>query len=336
LAVYSESLFDSRSSAQLMEETLKSLSDLKNHNKKRLGQFLVLYHKRLEASLEPDDIIWYLEKTQNCLNQPELCASQNSSQETKQDHLSNFYTLLTDDDLTQIKNSLNQIENLSWSRAKTLNLIFNSLKLGIQESDGPNDDSLTGGNFIEQIFQGAGVFSPKTELPPNRVDWAWCAAYITSIIHQAGLGFSFISLQEQINACKEADKLEHCHPVQVEFLLNWAYRKTKVQAFSSEAKMQAGDILILLSPKTKRASHIGFYLAKSPECDKNFNNNCWIYSLEGNAGPFINDKLEDKWPEVLELVEKKNITPEEYERLLDRLTIVKRPAQNWDYTFSLY
>lgn len=332
LSLNSKSLFDSRSSKQLLKETLESLETLKDNSNLRLREILILQHKRVESELKPKDIVWYLENTQNCLDKPELCQTKNFQ---KDEHLNNFYTWLTDSDINQIKNSLNSINSLSWRRAKVLNLIFNSLQLGIQEVDGPNDDSVTGHNYISQLFEGSGIFTPEKELPPSRIDWAWCAAYITSIIHQAGSGFSFISLQEQINTCKEADKLEHCHPVQVEFILNWAYRKAKVEKFSLNSQIQAGDILVLINPKTKLASHIGFYLAKSPECIEEEKNNfdCQIYSVEGNAGPFINDKLEDKWPEVLQIIQEENIKNSEL--LLDRLTIVKRPAYNWDYIISL-
>jgi hypothetical protein len=344
--VKAQNIFENRSPNELLNEAILTLKKLKptetepgktiepDNKRLRLAQMLVLVHKRADKKIGPAYTTTYLQETKACLENSEQCL-----EDRFDEYKSSFYTWLKPEDINRIEASLNNLKDnstLTLKRAKVLQLIFASLELGVHEVDGPNDDSLTGEDLIGQYFSAAGVSNPNKELPPSRIDWAWCAAYVTSIINQAGHGFSFISLREHINACKEMDKLKHCHPVQVEFILKWAQNKARVLTMNKTSLQEAapGDILVLVSPKSGLASHIGFYIGQSENCATN-DNECWIYTIEGNAGPFINDKLENNWSQVQDIVKEEKISSTDYERLLDRVTIVKRPISSWDYWISL-
>ncbi|MDX1917909.1 MAG: hypothetical protein SFT81_02025 [Candidatus Caenarcaniphilales bacterium] len=335
---FSKSIFDDKTPEQLLIEAGNLLPDLIINDteardqaisvRARQAQLLLREKQYLELKLKPEAAISYLHDTKICLGDPSVCLAK-----TKIDPdslLSSFYTWITPEDLSLIQKSLVEIDRdrLTYRRAKVLNLAIKSLLLGVQEADGPNDDTRSGENLIDQYFVAAGIYDPAKEFNPNRVDWAWCAAYVSAIINQAGGGFSFISLDQHNKACAEMKQKSHCHPVQVEFILNWAKRKNKAIPYtlSSLDRSQPGDLLILMSPKSGRAGHIGFYLAHNQD---------WVYSIEGNTGPNINDLLEDDWQAVKAQIKTTNTSTSDYERLLDRVSIVKRPLESWAYIVTL-
>ncbi|MFN5540192.1 MAG: hypothetical protein ACK481_09080 [Candidatus Melainabacteria bacterium] len=386
-----ENIFDERSPEELIQETLGVLQTLplsdsiklsvKSYkltpslDKLRQGQLLVLNTRKAKNEIENIEyVIEYIENTRKCLNDISLCLQQSQDDE----FMGSFYTWVTSKDIEIISSEINNLQSSSkdtnnFKRAKILYLATKSLNLGVQEIDGPNDDSKNGQNFISQFFKAAGLLNPGRELGSDKADnWAWCAAFATAIVNQAGFGFSFLSIDQYNQSCKEANKKFHCHPVQVDFILQWAKRNGLTNSLSntkaSIESLMPGDLLIMVNKKSDQASHMGFYLAKSIEMDQEGNNEkgngiiyksaqtelddppnsvaggvqktnlgnkrVWIYSIEGNAGPFINDKLENKWNEVLLLKADNKISGLDYERLLDRVTIVKRPIESWDYSVS--
>ncbi|MDX1919113.1 MAG: hypothetical protein SFU25_00080 [Candidatus Caenarcaniphilales bacterium] len=335
---------------------------------RRFHQYLILKEKKVTDDLEVSFVKDYLESTKPCLTALDGCL--NNTTENKK-FISSFYTFYTIEVLEELSNAItsppppitsenktseqtvlnSSMESLSprqitvkgelnnFKRAKFLNLAYKSLELGVHEVDGSNDDSLSGGDLIKQYFEATGIKHVEREMTNNKVDeWAWCAAFITSLYNQSGGGFSFITQEEYIRSCREMDKKSHCHPVQVDFILNWARRKAKVSKFSESvfSEIIPGDLLVLINPKSGQASHIGIYVAQSKDCSAQDIDECWVYTIEGNAGPFINDALEEEWPQVKRVIHKNNIEDADYERLLDRLTLVKRPAANWDYAINLF
>jgi hypothetical protein len=299
----------------------------------RRKQILVIKQKRLDLEAKPTEVLSYLNATAPCLMWEEKCLEK---AETKP-FLGSFYKYLSEDDIKAVSSSLErnrkQIEN-NIIRTKILENAFRALSREIQEIDGPNDDSINGENEIYQFFRAAGIENPIKELGSNKTDnWAWCSAFITSLLNESGLGVSFLKIDEYLDACKNMEKEEHCHPVQVDFILEWAKMKglsLSLKDENSYEELQPGDLLVLINPKTRRASHIGIYLAK-----KCYQENCWIYSIEGNAGPLINDAVENDWKEVKSIIKKNNISSFNFERILDRVTLVKRPIQVWDYGITI-
>lgn len=360
-ALWAQTIFETRSPQTLIKQSLELVDELAlDENKKdptlaekRFVQYLILSNKKAESEINIDYLQTYLSSTEACLKSPGKCFVKMKAENN--DHLGSFYTYFQKEDIADLKASLNELskdDDLDFQRAKIVNLSFNALKLGVQESDGPNDDSVDGPNYIAQYFKGAGVSYPKREMDSNKVDgWAWCAAFVTAIVNQAGGGFSFLTFQEYFNSCRELDKQSHCHPIQVDFILNWAKKKAQVEAVDSQSisSLKAGDILVLLHPKKKNPSHIGFYVGKTKACSVNIDDDlpqkdssnvtldgkCWIYTIEGNAGPFINDQLENDWPIVKKQLNTEAISLFDYERLLDRATIVRRPLSSWDYSIKL-
>ncbi len=290
----------------------------------REGQILILRDKKPTLSIEIDYLPEYLNETYNCLNNPNLCLNQDNNE-----YISSFYTYLNLENINDINQTIDQITD--YKRAKIINLSLSQLNLAVQESIAPNDDPE---DYIEQYFQAAGLFDPERELGSDKVNnWAWCSAFITSIINQAGLGFSFIQIQDYLKTCQNFQAKDSCHPVQVDFILSWAkkYKLEHELDLSNLAELKAGDLLIMTNSTSKRANHIGFYIGQDKNCKLDDVQNCWLYSLEGNAGPLINDALEDKWPEIIDLKNNNKISNLEYERLLDRATLVKRPINSWSY-----
>ncbi|MDJ0625974.1 MAG: hypothetical protein QNJ31_06380 [Candidatus Caenarcaniphilales bacterium] len=335
----SKKIFGSQSTQELLKESINLIGSLNvQKTNSRISQYLILKDKRVDLPIEPAFTIDYLTMSKPCLDNLDLC-----SENTQNKHFNNFYTKLRSENILDIKKSIKRLleENneRNHKRAKFLNLAFKSLFLGVQEIDGPNDDSRTGGNLIKQYFEAAGLTKIDKELTDNKVDeWAWCAAFITALTNQAGSGFSFLTQDEYQTACKNMNKESHCHPVQVDFIVNWAYKKAHLNqnfSFTNLQEVTPGDLLALINPKNGQASHIGIYIGQSKEC-LNKQNECWLYTIEGNAGPFINDVLEQKWNEVDEIIERNKISIEDYERLLDRVTIVKRPINNWDLHLKIF
>jgi hypothetical protein len=298
-----------------------------NNERVRAGQLLILRDKKPIKKITIDYLNEYLTETYNCLINSSLCLSEESNE-----YISSFYTYLNAQNINEINESIDQISD--YKRAKIINLALSQLNLGVQESISPNEDPE---NYIQQYFEAAGLLDPNKELGSDKINnWAWCSAFITSIINQAGYGFSFIQIKDYLKVCNDFKAKENCHPVQVDFVLAWAkkYKLDYEINTNNLNELKAGDLLIMTNLISGRANHIGFYLGKDKACQLN-PENCWIYSLEGNAGPLINDALEDNWSEIITLKNNKTISNYDYERLLDRVTLVKRPLNSWSYFIKI-
>jgi len=298
-----------------------------NNERLRAGQLLILRDKKTVKQITINYLNQYLTETYNCLSNSSLCLNEESDE-----YISSFYTYLNAENINEINESIDQISN--YKRAKIINLALSQLNLGVQESISPNEDPE---NYIEQYFEAAGLLDPNKELGFDKINnWAWCSAFVTSIINQAGYGFSFIQIKDYFKTCNDFKAKENCHPVQVDFILGWAknYKLDQEINTNNLNELKAGDLLIMTNSISGRANHIGFYLGKAKSCQSN-PETCWIYSLEGNAGPLINDALEDNWSEIIALKNNKIISNNDYERLLDRVTLVKRPLNSWSYFIKM-
>lgn len=299
-------------------------SDEEKLKQERLSQLLVVNKKPKEfPKLSYEKYAQYIDETRVCLYRPEQCT--NSTNDFNQ----SFYSYITDKDKAIISKSiLNNKTEYSTQRLELINTIFNKLTIGIQESIEPNKDKY---NSILNLFQQSGLLQPDKELGLYRKYWAWCAAFVTSSLHAAGLGISYISLNDYESVCeqtrkKQKDNNYSCHPVQVDFILHWAHNHDLTS--KNFDKLQPGDMLVVID-KDEIGQHIAFFLAQTEE---------YMYSLEGNIGPYINDSFlfNEEFAEVKKHLSTNKYSQQDIERLFDRLTIVKRPKASKAWSWSIH
>jgi|GEM_PF-6650358 len=344
-AVYTQSILGSKTKKDLLKAVLSKIEQLdpkfistkkKDFKELRKRQILILKDKYLAEKIDLDFVGEYLKFTEQCLKKRTKCL------ELKNNYFANFYTEIKQADLEILNNSIfrlaKNLENLNYKRAFILNKLFENLDLAIQEVENSNDDS-SQGDFIRDFFKSSGIYDPEQSLG-SRLEWAWCSAFVTSVINQSGANFSYLNYKDLSDICLDkiySNKESFCHPVQVDFILNWAEKKQILEQLTSFKlrflKVLPGDILIQYNHQEQKATHIGFFLAfeKVKNSKKTEQTKFWIYSIEGNTGPFINDALEKNWQEIKKL----NLKTKDYQRLLDRLTIVKRPLSSWDFFVSV-
>jgi hypothetical protein len=269
---------------------------------------LILATKDAELALDPVDVGWYLQGTEPCLKNPDICISETRTKTN--DHYGAFYVWWSKAEQSQIRNYLAS-HSVSGRAKHLLETAIGWLERGVQEDLGPNRSS---GGEIRRLFRLSGIPRPEAALGKNRDKWAWCSAFVTAAYGPGS--FTFTELSDYEQACRGLEK--DCHPTQVEFLRRWAEQHGKLR---NASQARPGDIMIQLKNQGL-ASHNGVFLARHQG---------WTYTIEGNAGPFVNDKLESVWQQVRSMP----LSRFDYERLLDRVTVVKRPSNSWRYAIRM-
>lgn len=345
------------SQQQIQLNTLQELnktfpSEQELLKQERLKQYLFLNKKTSELdwsqiNFSEDLLAEYINHTNNCLYNPETCL------ESKNLLFHSFYSYLNNQDKKIISQSIfKTLKKNNSRRNKIINIMLQELNKGVQEDINYNTSSQ---NYIKEYFIHSGSNEPEllSELGPYRETWAWCGAFVTSVLQKAGLSISFVLYNQYKTACATNSNKKNysCNPVQADFVLSWAKQKNYINNLKEEKKIKhtkfphhinrpslmAGDFLII--EKNNIAQHIGFYLAQD---------NNYIYSLEGNVGVHINDFADYKQEyysqplgkntfgkaQLRDLKNKHKLTDQQIERLYDRLTIVKRPKSHWDYSIN--